>query len=168
MKRGGGGLFRLIGAINIILGAWVIERNFGWLFEGSIWEWAFMLKGDTGGFPLQERILIFALSLIVVPLLPIGKIVTGGGLLCRHRWARRWTILVVLVDFLIKLYSTINFVNLEPAIPSIPYHGGNTVMMIMLPIYIIALFDLLVIAVLTREEIRVCFEQRRTEEERQE
>lgn len=148
-------LIRFLGIINIILGVWVIVRNYSWLTGGSLWEWAFMLRGEGGGFSLQERILIFVLSLIVVPLIPLAKVITGGGLLFSRRWAFRSTIVVVLGDFLIKLYCTLNFVNLEPAIPSMPYHGGNTVIISMLPIYIIALFDLFIIAVMTGKEVRI-------------
>ena len=154
-------LTKIIGVINVALGVWVLVRNYGWLISGSLWAWAFMLVGSPGFFSPAERILIFALSLIIVPFLPFAKIVTGCGLLFAKKWAYRSMLLVVLVDFLIKLYSTMNFVNLEPAIPSMPYHGGNTVIISMLPIYLIALFDLFVIAVLTREEIRRYFELRR-------
>ena len=164
MKRSPGCLPRLIGAINIAVGICVIARNFRWLASGGIWEWVFMLRGEPGVFSTQERILIFALSVVVVPLIPAAKIVTGGGLLFAKKWAYRSTLLVVVVDFIINLYSTINYVNLEPAIPSMPYHGGDTVMMGMLPIYLVALFDLLVIAILTREEVCGYFRSRQPAE----
>lgn len=38
---------------------------------------------------------------IVSPMLPLAKVITGAGLIFLKRWAYRFAILILLVDFII-------------------------------------------------------------------
>jgi len=116
-------------------------------------------RGMANNILAGHHVLLEIFASVISPILPLAKIITGSGLILLKRWAYGFTILTILVDFIINFFGTINYTisycllsNMD--IMSLTVQGGlNRVAVVeMWPVYIIALVDLLFLSVLTRYE----------------
>ncbi|MEJ2744829.1 MAG: hypothetical protein P8123_03955 [bacterium] len=122
---------------------------------------AFLVRAIIGGMkPPPDMPLIMAyvgLSLV----LPVAKIVGGCGMLGLRLWARKMTIMVFGVEYLIGITGAILFYLQSYRLQSLSSMSYDDAMAIgtlrMVPTYVFALISLLFIALLTRDSVKRAF-----------
>lgn len=146
-------LIKTIGIVAIVLGAlpaldYVIRI-------------VFLVRAVLGGMkpPVNMTLLLVLVASSLV--LPVAKIVGGCGILKLRLWARKITIAVFGVEYLIGVMGAI-FFSLQScrlrALPSVLYDDAMAIGALrMVPTYVFALISLLFIALLTRKSVKRAF-----------
>ena len=146
-------LIKALGIITIVLGALPVLN---YLLMIMYILRAIFAKGRP-----PERMSVLFIIIAFSLVLPVAKVIGGYGLLKIRLWARKLTIAVFAIEYLIgftaAMFFGIQCYRLRHMPPSM-YDNAITVgTLSMLPTYIFALVSLLVIALLTRNSVRKAF-----------
>ena len=140
-------LIKTISIVTIVLGA---LPAFDYILKI-----AFLARAILGGMkpPADMPLLMVFVAFSLV--LPVAKIVGGCGMLKLRLWARKITIAVFSVEYLIGVMGAIFFYVQSRRLPSDDVMAIGTLRMI--PTYVFALISLLFIALLTRDSVKRAF-----------
>jgi len=109
----------------------------------------------------QERMSALFIIIAVSLVLPVAKVIGGYGLLKIRLWARKLTIAVFTLEYLIACAGAVLFANQCYRFRNMPpsmYREAITIGTLrMLPPYILAFVSLLFIALLTRDSVKKTF-----------
>ena len=130
--------------------------------RGLWWTFTSLLRGHTWpGFSWWTLFWFISVELLLVL-----KIVSAYGLFRIRSWARNFSIIVLLADFLTRLYGIINFWSYyfqHPEPHPIPQEGEGVGVIIeyisMWPTYIIAFISLILVIILWQKPIRKIFKK---------
>lgn len=143
-------LIKTISIVTIVLGA-LPTLDYGIRI-------AFLVRAIMGGMkppPDMPLLVVFIASALV---LPVAKIVGGFGMLKLRLWARKATIAVFSVEYLIGIMGAILFYLQSCRLPSVLYDDAMAIGTLrMVPSYVFALISLLFIALLTRDSVKRAF-----------